>query len=40
MLGKVKDTVYYPNEENAAIYDKLFEEYKILHDYFGAVPTM
>lgn len=35
VLGKVKDTVYYPNEENAAIYDKLFEEYKILHDYFG-----
>ncbi|MBP9989176.1 MAG: ribulokinase [Ruminococcus sp.] len=34
-LGKVKDKVYYPNEENVAIYDKLFAEYKILHDYFG-----
>jgi len=34
-MGKVKDTVYVPNEENAAVYDKLFEEYKILHDYFG-----
>ncbi len=34
-MGKVKDTVYYPNEENAAVYDKLFAEYKILHDYFG-----
>lgn len=35
IMGKVKDTVYYPNEENSAIYDKLFAEYKILHDYFG-----
>ena len=34
-MGKVKDTVYYPNPENSAIYDKLFAEYKILHDYFG-----
>lgn len=34
-MGKVKDTVYYPNAQNSAIYDKLFEEYKILHDYFG-----
>ena len=35
IMGKVKDTVYYPNPENSAIYDKLFAEYKILHDYFG-----
>ena len=28
IMGKVKDTVYYPNEEASAIYDKLFEEYK------------
>ncbi len=35
IMGKVKDTVYYPVEENAKIYNKLFEEYKILHDYFG-----
>ncbi|MCR5483965.1 MAG: ribulokinase [Clostridiales bacterium] len=34
-MGKVKDTVYYPNKENSKIYDRLFEEYKILHDYFG-----
>ena len=27
--------VYYPNEENREIYEKLFVEYKILHDYFG-----
>lgn len=34
-LGKVKDTVYLPNPENAKVYDALFAEYKILHDYFG-----
>lgn len=34
-MGKVKDTVYYPNRENAEVYDKLFAEYRILHDYFG-----
>ncbi len=34
-LGKIQDTVYMPKAENAAIYDKLFEEYKRLHDYFG-----
>lgn len=34
-MGKVKDTVYYPTEENVKIYDKLFDEYVILHDYFG-----
>ncbi len=35
VMGKVKDTVYYPNEEESKTYDKLFEEYTILHDYFG-----
>jgi len=34
-LGWVKDTVYYPKEENVKIYHQLFEEYEILHDYFG-----
>ncbi len=34
-MGKVRDTVYIPNEENSKIYDKLFAEYKIFHDYFG-----
>lgn len=34
-LGKVKDMQYSPNPENTAIYDKLYAEYKILHDYFG-----
>lgn len=27
--------VYYPGEENREIYERLFAEYKILHDYFG-----
>ena len=27
--------VYTPIEENSQRYDKLFEEYKVLHDYFG-----
>ena len=35
VMGKVKDTVYYPNEEETKTYDNLFEEYTILHDYFG-----
>lgn len=34
-LGKVKDIEYIPNPENSAIYDKLYEEYKTLHSYFG-----
>ncbi|MBQ8945038.1 MAG: ribulokinase [Clostridia bacterium] len=35
IMGKVKDTVYYPNPENVEIYNKLYAEYKTLHDYFG-----
>ena len=34
-LGKVMDLTYVPIPENAKVYDKLFAEYKILHDYFG-----
>ena len=34
-LGKISDVSYAPNEENAAIYDELYAEYKKLHDYFG-----
>jgi L-ribulokinase len=29
------DKVYYPIEKNAAVYNKLYSEYRILHDYFG-----
>lgn len=35
VMGKVLDTVYSPIKENVHIYNKLFEEYKTLHDYFG-----
>ncbi len=35
VMGKVKDVVYEPIAENSAVYDKLYAEYKILHDYFG-----
>ena len=34
-MGKIKDTYYKPNTDNAKVYDKLYAEYKILHDYFG-----
>ena len=34
-MGQVKDVVYHPIAENAKIYDKLFAEYRVLHDYFG-----
>jgi len=34
-LGKVKDLVYKPVPCNVIVYDRLFQEYKILHDYFG-----
>ncbi len=34
-LGKVMDVTYTPDPGRAAVYDKLFAEYRILHDYFG-----
>ena len=34
-MGKVKDTVYYPIPENVKVYEKLYSEYRILHDWFG-----
>ncbi|NMD70394.1 ribulokinase [Bacillus sp. DNRA2] len=34
-MARVKDDVIKPIAENAVIYDKLFAEYKRLHDYFG-----
>ena len=35
VMGKLKDVVYQPIAENSAVYDKLYQEYSILHDYFG-----
>lgn len=34
-MGKIKDTVYYPIEENVQVYNRIFDEYVTLHDYFG-----
>ena len=34
-MGKLKDTVYTPNPANAEVYDRLFAEYRQLHDTFG-----
>lgn len=35
MMAKVKDQYYKPIPENVGVYKKLYEEYKLLHDYFG-----
>lgn len=35
VLGKVKDVVYKPIAANRAVYDRLFAEYRQLHDTFG-----
>lgn len=35
VMGKLRDEVYYPNADNVAMYDRLYSEYSILHDYFG-----
>ena len=34
-MAKLKDEVVTPIPENKAVYDQLFAEYKLLHDYFG-----
>jgi len=34
-MARVKDESFKPNEDNHAIYKKLYAEYEILHDYFG-----
>lgn len=34
-MGKLKDTVYLPDKDRAAVYDILYAEYDRLHDYFG-----
>ena len=34
-MGKVRRSVYVPDEERARAYDALFAEYSTLHDYFG-----
>ncbi len=34
-LGKIGNKIYYPNPENVVVYEKLYEEYKTLYEYFG-----
>lgn len=34
-MGRVKKETFKPIPENVAIYEKLYQEYTILHDYFG-----
>lgn len=34
-MGKLKTLTYKPNHEAKAVYDRLYAEYKLLHDYFG-----
>lgn len=34
-MGKLLDVDYQPDPGNAAVYDRLYSEYDILHDYFG-----
>ena len=34
-VGRIKGKVYRPIPENAATCDKLFQEYRTLHDFFG-----
>jgi L-ribulokinase len=35
VMAHLKEVVYIPNPENQKIYEKLYSEYVILHDYFG-----
>lgn len=34
-IGKQLELVYYPDKDNAEVYDKLYAEYKTLLEYFG-----
>lgn len=34
-MARVRDESFKPIPENEAVYDKLYEEYSRLHDYFG-----
>ena len=34
-MSSISDVIYRPNPEATAVYDKLYEEYKRLYDYFG-----
>lgn len=40
IISRVNDIIYRPIAENAAIYAKLYVEYRLLHDYFGRDGTV
>ena len=35
VMPRMRPEPYRPNPEAAAVYDKIFAEYRVLHDYFG-----
>jgi L-ribulokinase len=35
VMAHLKDEMYVPNPENQEVYEKLYAEYVVLHDYFG-----
>jgi L-ribulokinase len=35
VMGKLRNETYTPKKENALVYDRLYAEYELLHDYFG-----
>ena len=38
-MAKLRDEHYIPDAAAAAVYDELYAEYKLLHDYFGRGPN-
>jgi len=34
-MARLQETVYRPNPAHRLVYDQLFAEYRVLHDYFG-----
>ncbi len=34
-MGRVEERTYRPNPGHTAVYDRLYREFKTLHDYFG-----
>ncbi len=34
-MGHLRDAPYRPDAERARVYDRLYSEYRSLHDYFG-----
>lgn len=34
-MGRIKDISFVPNMQNKEIYDRLYKQYELLHDYFG-----